>query len=77
MPQPPRQISRRDMLRRVGTGLGAVGLARTLAADASSPGPLAVREPHFPAKAKHVIHLFLNGGPAHVDSFDFKPMLDK
>ena len=77
MPLPPRTISRRDMLRTVGTGLGAVGLARTLAAGTSSPNPLAVREPHFPAKAKHVIHLFLNGGASHVDSFDYKPLLDK
>ena len=77
MPLPTRTISRRDMLRSVGTGLGAVGLARTLAAGTSSPNPLAVREPHFPAKAKHVIHLFLNGGASQVDSFDYKPMLDK
>lgn len=39
--------------------------------------PLAPREPHFPAKAKHVIHLFMNGGPSHVDTFDPKPALDK
>ncbi len=35
------------------------------------------RAPHFPAKATHVIHLFLNGGPSHVDSFDYKPALAK
>ena len=35
------------------------------------------RTPHFPAKAKHVIHLFMNGGPSHVDTFDPKPLLDE
>src|ERR1700677_277469 len=39
--------------------------------------PLAPRPPHFSAKAKRVIHLFLNGGPSHVDTFDPKPALDK
>ena len=38
---------------------------------------MAPREPHFPAKAKHVIHIFLNGGPSHVDTFDPKPALAK
>jgi hypothetical protein len=42
-----------------------------------SGGPLAVKSPHFPARAKHVIHLFMNGGPSHVDTFDPKPALDK
>jgi hypothetical protein len=37
--------------------------------------PLALRSPHFPAKAKHVIHIFANGGPSHVDTFDPKPSL--
>ena len=39
--------------------------------------PLAPKQPHFAAKAKRVIHLFLNGGPSHVDTFDHKPALDK
>ena len=39
--------------------------------------PLAERRPHFPAKAKRVIHLFMNGGPSHVDTFDPKPSLQK
>lgn len=67
------QIYRRDLLRRVGTGLGLLGMHRLLAS--SSSDPLAPKAPQFPAKAKHVIHLFLNGGPSHVDSFDHKPML--
>src|SRR5262249_43556388 len=39
--------------------------------------PLAPRAPHFPARARHVIHLFMNGGPSHVDTFDPKPALAK
>src|SRR5271156_1096702 len=39
--------------------------------------PLAPKQPHFAAKAKRVIHLVLNGGPSHVDTFAHKPALDK
>lgn len=39
--------------------------------------PLDPRPPHFPVRAKHVIHLFMNGGPSHVDTFDPKPALQK
>ena len=68
-------MSRRNLLRAMGTGLGMVGLSPLLAN--SRPSPLAPKQPHFPAKAKHVIHLFLNGGPSQVDSFDYKPELAK
>ena len=72
-------MSRRDLLRTVGTGFGMAGLASTLNANTAGAvlNPLAPRAPHFPAKAKHVIFLFLNGGPSQVDTFDPKPMLDK
>jgi hypothetical protein len=71
-------------------GFGLVGLAGVLADDGrlgwSSPAdagtvpasplnPLAPRSPHFPARAKQVVHLFMNGGPSHVDTFDPKPLL--
>lgn len=80
-----RPASRREFLRRSGMGMGAVALAGILgeaglasaAGVADSIHPLAPREPHFPARAKHVIHLFMNGGPSHVDTFDPKPMLAK
>ena len=64
-------MTRREALRMMGAGFGAVGLASAL------PDPLAPKTPHFPAKAKHVIFLFLSGGPSQVDTFDPKPMLTK
>ena len=80
-------VSRRDMLQRTGTGLGVLGLAGLLADEAKaetrgdkphgSPNPLAPKVAHFPAKAKHVIHLFMNGGPSQVDTFDPKPELTR
>ncbi len=78
-------LSRRDLLRRSGIGLGMLGLAGVLAdqggplaaASAADPSPLEPRRPHFPAKAKRVVHFFLNGGPSHVDTFDPKPALAK
>ena len=57
-------------------GAGQSGGRRTTAAAAST-NPLLPHPPHFPPKAKHVIHLFMNGGPSHVDTFDPKPALDK
>ncbi|MFO0802854.1 MAG: DUF1501 domain-containing protein [Gemmataceae bacterium] len=71
-------ISRREMLARSGMGMGLVGLAPLLAdAAIDAVNPLAPKKPHFPAKAKHVIHIFANGGPSQVDTFDPKPALDK
>ena len=81
-------LTRRELLRRSGMGLGMLGLAGVLegagvmaaAAAESETGyqnPLAERPPHFPVKAKRVIHLFMNGGPSHVDTFDPKPSLEK
>ena len=62
-------------------GFGALALGPLLGSAASAnPGnsnPLLPKEPHFPAKAKHVIQLFMNGGPSHVDTFDPKPTLEK
>src|SRR6201993_2544205 len=80
-------LTRRDLLRRSGMGFASLGLASLMAAEGllapeaqaatGSVNPLAPREPHFPAKAKRVIHLFMNGGPSHVDTFDPKPALAK
>ena len=49
----------------------------TRSAAVNIESPLTPRQPHFAPKAKRVIHLFLNGGPSHVDTFDPKPALDK
>src|SRR4030095_11067111 len=68
--------SRREILRQIGSGFGALGLNHVLA-GASPAELLAPRPPHFSPKAKHVIFLFLNGGPSQVDTFDPKPMLTK
>jgi hypothetical protein len=76
-------LSRRDLFRRVGTGVGLFGLAGVLAAEdrggkpLGSSDPLAPKAPHFAPKAKHIIHLFMNGGPSQVDTFDPKPALAK
>ena len=66
--------TRRDFLARSGMGLGALGLGRLVSA---ADGPLSPRPPHFRPRAKRVIHLFMNGGPSHVDTFDPKPSLQK
>jgi hypothetical protein len=73
-------LSRRELLHRGGMGMGALGLASLLGGEsgaATSVNPLAPKAPHFAAKAKRVIHLFMNGGPSHVDTFDPKPALAK
>ena len=75
--------TRREMLTRMGTGLGILGLAGLLneegllADTANDDNPLALRQPHFSAQAKHIIHIYLNGGPSQVDLFDPKPLLSK
>lgn len=77
-------LTRRDLLRRSGMGFAALGLAGLLeptqaSAAASAPpvNPVTPKQPHFPGKAKRVVHLFMNGGPSHVDTFDPKPALDR
>lgn len=76
-------FSRRELLARSGLGFGMLGLAgmtntghsADLSADVSSP--LQAKPPHFQAKAQRVVHLFMNGGPSQVDTFDYKPALKK
>src|SRR4030081_1057275 len=70
-------MTRRDTLRTIGSGFGMLGLGGILGASDLGRNPLEVKPSHFPAKAKRVIFLFLNGGPSQVDTFDPKPMLDK
>ena len=75
--------SRREALRLAGGGFGALALAWMLhdeqvrADDRGGGDPLAPRPPHFPAKAKRVISLFMHGGPSHLETFDPKPDLQR
>ncbi len=71
------KISRRQMLAMTGSGFGLLALADLLAADEPDRAtqPYAVRPPHFKARAKRVIFLYMPGGPSHVDLFDPKPKL--
>src|SRR6186713_2911936 len=68
-------ISRRNLLRRLACGFGSVALAGLLADEAPAANPMAPKAPHFPARAKRVIFLFMHGGVSHVDTFDPKPKL--
>src|SRR4051812_34193760 len=75
--------TRRDFLSRAGAGFGTLALAwlldeqGALAAAAAATDPLAAKKPNFPAKAKSVIFLFMEGGPSHLDLFDPKPKLNE
>src|SRR5581483_9659102 len=76
-------ITRRQFLNRFGMGFGALSLAgllgqgffNELRAD-EAMSPLAPKNPPFPAKAKQVIHIFAQGAPSQVDTWDPKPALD-
>jgi len=82
------QTSRREFLHQVGGGFSSLALTgmmagdgflanQAVAADGKTPwvNPLAPKKPPLPAKAKHVIFLFMYGGPSHMDTFDYKPEL--
>lgn len=78
-------LARRRFLQRTTCGLGVAALASLLDAEghANPPAQQAIPpggilgQPHFPARARNVIHLFMGGGPSHVDLYDYKPMLRK
>ena len=83
-------LTRRDFLQRSGLGFGAFAVASVVgssqlvsnfaSAEVGAPSfvsPMAPKQPHFAGKAKQVIHIFLNGGCSHVDTFDPKPSLTK
>ena len=82
-----RTLSRRDLLRVSSTGFGGMALAAMLgeeqlraaatAGQSNGVSPLAVKAPHFAPKAKRVIFLFMHGGPSQVDTFDYKPLLQR
>jgi hypothetical protein len=71
-------VDRRDFLRRCGMGFGGMALGSMLeGASAPSVGTQGYAIPHFAGKAKRVVHLFMNGGPSQVDTFDPKPALQE
>jgi uncharacterized protein (DUF1501 family) len=74
-------IARRHFFRDCGVGLGKIALGSLLAGSASAKpqaaNPFAPKRPHFPGKARAVIHLFMAGAPSHLDLFDHKPALAK
>lgn len=70
------KVSRRDMLRRCGAGFGSLALASLLAEEAAAES-LAARASQYAPKAKQVIFLFMHGGPSQVDTFDYKPLLER
>jgi len=72
-------FTRRELLARCGMGMGAVALAGVgaQAGLTAAHNPLQPRPPQFAAKAKRVLHLFMNGGPSQVDTFDPKPALER
>src|SRR5579885_3899560 len=78
----PAEFTRRDFFLKAAGGIGTMALAQLLAKDglaATTPdvNPLAPKKPHFPAKAKNVIFMFMEGGPSQLDLFDPKPELQK
>ncbi len=80
-------MTRRELLKRCGMGLGMIGLSSILQGEGllarGGPlgerglSPLAPKAPHFAATAKRVIWLFINGGPSHMDTWEYKPALKK
>ncbi len=77
----PHPASRREALRRAAAGFGSMAFAGLLADEASAAkapsNPLEPKPPHFPARAKRIIFLFMKGGPSHMDTFDYKPLLQR
>ncbi len=86
-PGAPTPCSRREFLLRAGGGFAGLALIDQLSRDGfwsssaagteASSNPLEARPPHFPTRAKHVVFLFMNGGPSQVDTFDPKPELSR
>src|SRR5262245_11661650 len=72
-----REMTRRNFLTKTSAGLGAAALSSLLNPSLFGAVPGILTAPHFPAKAKRIIYLFMSGGPSHVDLFDYKPKLNE
>ncbi len=74
----PRPLSRRQALQTISAGFGWLAMSSLMADEpTSSTNPLAPKQPHFPARAKRVIFLCMQGAPSHMDTFDYKPKLNE
>ena len=74
----PFQSSRRDALRSIASGFGYLSAAALAHGEArAASNPLDIKTPHFAPRAKRVIFVFMQGGPSQVDTFDYKPILEK
>jgi len=81
----PTSLSRREALRYAGVGFGGLALRGLLGAsspvasakDSTAPGPLAPKRPQFPVKAKRIIFCFMEGAMSHLDTWEYKPQLQK
>lgn len=72
------RLSRRQMLSKMGAGVGSLALTAMLSDQATADtAPLALKQPHFSPRIKRVIMLFMFGGPSHLDTFDPKPLLTR
>src|SRR3954447_26344332 len=79
---PGQRPTRRQLLKTAGAGFGYLALAGLLGAQArraaaDPPGPLAPRQPHFRARAKRIIFLFMEGAMSQMDTFEYKPQLQR
>lgn len=70
-------LTRREMLQRSSAGFGSLALAALLGNEGRAASKKIEQSPHFIPKAKRVIFLFMHGGPSHMDTFDYKPQLQK
>src|SRR5262245_40033147 len=71
------RISRRQALKTASAGFGYLALAGLLGAQDRRQGPLAPRSPHFRARAKRIIFLFMEGAMSQMDTFEYKPRLQR
>ena len=70
-------LTRRAALQQAGCGFGSLALAGLCADSVQAANPLSAKEPHLPPRAKRIIFLFMQGGPSHIDTYDYKPALYK
>ena len=71
-------MTRREALKAAGCGFGYLALAGLASSEAAATlNPLAPKIPHFPPKARRAIYIFMQGGPSHVDTFEYKPLLNR